>query len=271
MLHFIYLACLINPKIIMNKVFYTILCLTLSLSLLAQETEVKTKDKKDLSNLPQAGDWAIGIDASPFFRYAGNFFSQNGNSYVPAFTFTAQYPSSIFLKFKTSSTTTIRAILIIGASQAVNKIYTNDSTKPNTDAYSALNIGGIIGIEKNKSVVGRISAYYGAQIGIQKIPFENGSMYGKRVYTDQSNENLNYKEFGGNTAKFSATGFGGLEWYIVPRVALSGELGLQFYAYYQNERKRKYGSMSPTTIDSGGWGINLAPTASGNLSLFIYF
>ncbi len=35
--------------------------------------------KKGESYLPREGDWAVGIDASPFLRYFGNFFSQADN------------------------------------------------------------------------------------------------------------------------------------------------------------------------------------------------
>ncbi|MCB0380481.1 MAG: hypothetical protein KDD24_04440 [Flavobacteriales bacterium] len=34
--------------------------------------------KKGEAYLPEAGDWAIGIDANPFLNYAGNLF--NGNT-----------------------------------------------------------------------------------------------------------------------------------------------------------------------------------------------
>ena len=43
--------------------------------------------KKGEPILPEAGDWAIGIDATPFLNYAGNFFGKTTNNNAPTFNF----------------------------------------------------------------------------------------------------------------------------------------------------------------------------------------
>src|SRR6202008_251000 len=42
--------------------------------------------KKGEPILPEAEDWAIGVDANPFLRYVGNFIGGNGLNAAPSFT-----------------------------------------------------------------------------------------------------------------------------------------------------------------------------------------
>jgi hypothetical protein len=233
----------------------------------------ETKEGKEVTLMPQAHDWGVGIDASPFFQYVGNIFAQNGNQYVPGFAFTAQYPGSIYIKYKPSLKTTLRFILDIGVSYDEDKIPNdNNPDKPHQYITSALAVGGIFGFERNLSIVGRVNAFYGAQAGFKKIPYSTGTVTGKIEYNNEGDDDLDFTEEGGNSAQFVAGGFGGLEFYFLPRVALAGEVGVNLSAYLRNERFRKTGPQhTKEIVDNGGLGINLRPVASGNLSIFIYF
>jgi len=104
-------------------------------------------NKRGIAIKPVSGDFAVGIDATPFFRWAGNLFSNN-NPYSPSFGFTAQAPGSIFGKYKVSSTTTYRAVLLIGYTSETDK--SPNSTDPDMvdkTSASALTIGLTGGIE----------------------------------------------------------------------------------------------------------------------------
>jgi hypothetical protein len=260
----------------MKRISLLLLTLIIPVQLIfsQEESVFDRKTKRDPSAfIPEKGDWAIGISATPFFMYAGNLFSQSGNAYAPGFQFTAQYPGSIYLKYKKSAYTTLRTILTIGSSFSQDKILNNDpdNDTPHTYNTSALSLGFIFGIEKNKSVIGRLSAFYGWQAGILKSPYSNGSLTGKIKYTNQNDAEQSFEEYGGNTFSFSAGGFGGLEFYILPRVAFSGEVGLGLKAYKEYERYSKQGSDDAQVIDNGGLGVNLTPIASGEIAIFIYF
>ncbi len=222
--------------------------------------------------MPQAGDWGVGIDATPFFQYFGNLLSQNGNPYVPGFAFTAQYPGSLYVKYKPSSKTTLRMIINLGVSYDVDRTPNNSNpAEYNEYKTTALALGAIFGFEKNLSIVGRVNAFYGFQGGVQKIPFTSGTVTGKIEFTNKVNATQNYIEEGGNQLQFVAGGFGGLEFFFLPRVALAGEVGIDLNAYYQDKRESTTGSAAAEIVDYGGFGVNLKPVASGNLSIFIYF
>ena len=43
-------------------------------------SQAQLQSKKGEAYLPEAGDWSIGVDATPFLNYVGNFLSSAGNS-----------------------------------------------------------------------------------------------------------------------------------------------------------------------------------------------
>ena len=239
-----------------------------------EQTEEVLTNKKGVPVLPVAGNWAIGIDATPLFQFAGNIFSFYGNEYVPTFGFTAQTPGAIFGKYKVSENTAYRGALLIGVSNKTRNIANPaDENKPSKEAHTAIHLGIIAGIEKNRTVFGRMVGIYGAQVGLLKEPYydDDSEMYGKLTFKDAENSDNDYVETGGNTFGIMAGGFVGIEYFIVPRVALAGEFGLQLKITTQQKRTLKPGVGSNTTLDYGGYGVELAPSQSGNLQLLFYF
>lgn len=238
----------------------------------AQDTDV-LKTKKGTPIKPGVGDYAIGIDATPFFRYAGNMFS-GSNPYFPSFGFTAQSPGAIFGKYKVSETTTYRGSILIGYSNETDKsANATDATQTDKTSTSALTVGLNAGIEKHREVFGRLSGYCGAQAGIRKNPYYSAfnNYYGMLNYKDANDSNNDYKETGGSTYTISVGGFAGAEFYVAPRIALMGEFGYYLSVFTQGKRIGKPASGSETTIDLGSSGFDFMPVASGNLILLFYF
>jgi hypothetical protein len=256
----------------MRKILIFLLLITVTLGIYAQsETEVLTT-KKGVPIVPAKGDFAIGIDATPFFRYVGNLFSGN-NPYYPLFGFTAQEPGSIFVKYKTSPSITYRAALLIGytneTSRSENFIDPDQEDKTTT---SALSIGLTAGIEKHRDFFGRLSGYFGAQVGVRDDPYYSSSgYYGKLSYKDGNNSDNDYKLVGGSTFSILAGGFTGVEFYFAPRIALMGEVGYYLSYYKQGKRVDKPASGTENTIDYGSGGFEFMPAPSGNLILLFYF
>ena len=64
-----------------------------SIALVAMAFGVTSAFAQDLTSkkgepfLPEAGDYAIGIDATPFLNYAGNFFGTGAANVAPTFDF----------------------------------------------------------------------------------------------------------------------------------------------------------------------------------------
>ena len=228
--------------------------------------------KKGVPVLPQKGDWAIGIDATPFFRYLGNIFTSTNNPYYPTFGFTAQQPGAIFGKYKVSENTTYRGSLLIGVSSDVSR--SRNATNPDQvdkTTTSAISLGLVAGIEKNRQVFGRLAGIYGVQAGVMKDPYNAGTYMGTLKFKDASDSNNNYKRTGGNTYSILAGGFVGVEFYIAPRIALAGEFGYNIRLYVEGDRKFVPETGTETVQSYGGMGVGFAPSQSGNLQLLFYF
>jgi hypothetical protein len=230
------------------------------------------RTKKGVPILPQAGDWAIGIDASPFFHYFGNFFTNNNNPYSPAFGFTAQTPGAIYGKYKVSDRTTYRGALLIGISNEISKSPNAvDPDQVNKTITSAVSVGLIGGLQFNRQVFGRLIGIYGIQAGVLAEPYDAGTYMGKLSYKDGNDSDNNFKRTGGNTYSFLAGGFIGVEFFIAPRIALAGEFSYDVRFYTQGKRKYVPETGTETTTDYGEMGLELAPGESGNLQLLFYF
>lgn len=257
----------------MKKNLVSLIFIAVTLGLYAQgETEVLTT-KKGVPIVPAAGSFAFGIDATPFFRYAGNLFSGN-NPYSPSFGFTAQNPGSFFIKYKATNSITYRASVLIGYSMNTDKSENFvDPEQTNKTTYSALTIGLAGGIEKHLDFFGRLSGYFGAQVGIRQDPYyDNGSgEYGSLSYMDGNDSNNDYKEAGGNTMSIFAGGFTGVEFYVAPRVALMGELGYYLSYYTQTKRVYKPSNGTDDIIDHGSGGFDFEPVPGGSIILLFYF
>lgn len=257
----------------MKKLIVSLIIMTVTLGLYAQEgTEVLTT-KKGVPIIPEAGSFAFGIDATPFFRYAGNLFSGN-NPYYPSFGFTAQNPGSFFVKYKASTSITYRASVLIGFSNNTDKNENfADPDQENKVTYTALTVGLAGGIEKHLDFFGRLSGYFGGQVGIRQDPYYDNSTneYGLQSFKDGNDSNNNYKEVGGNTLSIFAGGFTGVEFYIAPRVALMGELGYYLSYYTQMKRVFKPASGTDNVIDHGSGGFEFEPVPGGSLILLFYF
>jgi hypothetical protein len=212
--------------------------------------------KKGEAYLPEAGDWAIGIDANPFLNYAGNLFNGNtGNSIGAGATYFAP-GMAIYGKMFKDEKTAYRAMLRIGFGSntvgTVVNLYADSTARYNgtTTEYtnetstSARNITLGFGLEKRRGNT-RIQGVYGAQL---MIGFGGGSSettYGLAYsaattisetsgnvvnYIDENNPGLGVygsPRTTATTAPSSFTlglnGFIGVEWFFAPKVSLGAE------------------------------------------------
>lgn len=150
--------------------------------------------KKGEPYLPEAGDWAIAVDATPFLNYAGNFFGKTANNNAPTWDFftTAQ---TITGKYFVDAQTAYRGSVRIGLNSTTERINVADRLKAasagtttgfptsgseveNVWKRSNTVIGLAAGIEKRKGKT-RLQGYYGGEAGIyldtQKDKFTYGN------------------------------------------------------------------------------------------------
>jgi hypothetical protein len=213
--------------------------------------------KKGEPILPEAGDWAISADATPFLNYLGKAFS--GSNSAPTMNFLGNN-SVIMGKYFKDEKTAYRVGLNIGfnsqsASNLVNQdqqvvaagaapVKVTDKTSVGTTG-----IGLTAGIEKRKGKT-RLQGYYGAEAGIylgsqhQKNTYGNsfagtGTAAGTDVTPTSttwgtgstsvsstgavSSRTTDWKS--GTTFQFGVRGFVGVEYFILPKMSLGGEFG----------------------------------------------
>jgi hypothetical protein len=188
------------------------------------------RNKKGEVYLPEAGDWAIGIDATPFLNYAGDFFGKTTSNSAPTFNFPNNNMVIQGKYFKTAQMA-YRAGVRIGLgsntnSNALNNLSDSTNTAQKTKV-SNTNIALTAGLEWRKGKT-RLQGYYGGELGIMygggssttntyAIALSDASVTGSPSRVTSSKT--------GNTFGFGVRGFVGVEYFIIPKLSIGGEFG----------------------------------------------
>ena len=238
----------------MKKICFCLLSLGITIQSFGQ-----LESKKGEPILPEEGDWAVSIDATPFLRYVGNLFTDTENA-AP----TAQFPNDQFAisvkKFKTADFA-YRASARVNVFLETNRAFVPEfsQTPTNTtveDTYTRNfnNFNFALGIEKRKGNT-RIQGFYGAEavlgLGTEKHTFEYGNNItpenttptrtewnidfqdDPREITTVTDEGAFVTEFKkGTTFSIGARAFIGAEVFIFPKWSLGFELGLSMAYFY---------------------------------------
>lgn len=154
--------------------------------------------KKGEPILPEAGDWSIGVDATPFLDYMGNFFGKSANNTAPTFNFlntnqtiTGKYFAAAQTAYRASvrigfGGTTIRQMVEdrfqtqVNNASPTNNFPTVNPMKENEWKHSTSNIGLSAGIEKRKGKT-RLQGFYGAELGFNISSSKDKFTYGNAL------------------------------------------------------------------------------------------
>ena len=135
--------------------------------------------KKGEPILPEAGDWGLAIDATPFLNYAGNVFGKTANNTAPTWNFFTNAQTISGRYFKDASKV-YRGSLRIGTGSSSTRNMVTDRTvaagsqtvfpnampmKENVWKSSSSTIGLAAGIEMRKGKT-RLQGYYGGEAGL---------------------------------------------------------------------------------------------------------
>ncbi len=185
------------------------------------------KSKKGENYLPEAGDWALGIDATPFLSYVGNLL--NGNAYNPSpgmtFLNTNQtvtgkyfkdaktaYRGSLRIGFGTNSTDTI----VEGVTDpSLN--YTNTRKAGKNDIY----LSGGMEFRKGNT---RLQGYYGGELGFGFSGSKVTTTYGENISATNP-ESRETEHVLGTKFTLGLRGFVGVEFFVLPKLSIGGEFG----------------------------------------------
>ncbi|MCE3259049.1 MAG: hypothetical protein K0S12_690 [Bacteroidetes bacterium] len=150
--------------------------------------------KKGEPMLPEAGDWGVAIDATPFLTYAGHFFGKTSNPATPSWNFFTN-SQTITGKYFQDASTAYRGSLRIGLqsastrsmvtdrAQATNTTVTFPTADPmveNVWKRSNTTIGLAAGIEKRKGKT-RLQGFYGGEAGIYMAMQKDKYTYGNAL------------------------------------------------------------------------------------------
>ncbi len=218
------------------------------------------KSKEGVPVLPEAGDYAIGIDATPFLNYFGGFLS-NGGAVAPTWNFT-DATQTIKGKYYVDAETAYRAEIRLGFGSNTVKNMVTDRTVTTPSVYPALdpqkenkwkqgntNIGLGVGLEKHRGK-GRLSGYYGAGVGIYFNSTTDKFTYGNALsptgtvvtvnaadaFTGAGNVGATVNDTYGNSARITERkngsvielnlgAFVGAEYFFLPKISVGGEFG----------------------------------------------
>jgi hypothetical protein len=260
----------------MKKVFLSVALVMAALVGASAQDEVVNKNGEPI--LPKAGDFGLSIDATPFFRFIGGIFSDNDANANNLFGNDYALSGSYFLTDNTS----IRATLGFGFSTVTDKTYVHkiggaaDETVENSEKTGNSDFRLGVGYVFHRGH-GRLQAFYGPEIALglgrtNKKTYEYGNAISATNPVTRPTETKPGFNFG-----FGAGGFVGVEYFVAPRISISGEVGLNIGFNTKGDGVVTTESWDGSTVKStetktaGSNNFSFATTPRGNIGVSFYF
>lgn len=202
--------------------------------------------KKGENYLPQEGDWAISIEATPLLGYLQGVFGSNGGSSAGSWSF-LNGNNTITGKYFVADDMAYRGGINIGFNSVTEKAYTaaldaNGAVDPDAALVvdekktTGSNIFLTGGIEWRKGST-RLQGYYGGELGLgfgggSNVDYTYANAYtwngttGTATQThavDGTTDLVSVNQKGG--VMFGLRGFVGAEYFVLPKMAIGGEFG----------------------------------------------
>lgn len=226
--------------------------------------------KKGENYLPEAGDWAISIDATPLLGYVQGIFGSNGSGSGGSWSF-LNGNNVITGKYFVADDMAYRGGINIGFNSVTQRAYTTEldaSGAPVTPAAVVIDerktTGSMImltgGMEWRKGTT-RLQGFYGGELGLgfgggSKVDYTYANAYswngtaGTASQThavDGSTDVNNVTNKGG--IMFGLRGFIGAEYFVLPKLAIGGEFGWGLGLQTTGE-----GTVTTTQLNTAGTG-----------------
>jgi hypothetical protein len=257
-----------------------------STSAVAAPATPKLLSKKGEPILPEKGDLAIGIDATPIFRYLGNSFNGNTGNAAPTFDAPGS-PFTVFGKYFDKDKSAYRFKLRLGMSTRSKSNYVIQDnvipdpnvlvkdTRKSGESTMALAFG-----KENRRGSGRVQGFYGVEgmvmLSTQRSVYTYGNPMSATFNSPTTTSDFDagtsaalpgrvVESQTGTTAGIGARVFIGAEVFIFPKLSLGGELGWGVGLLNQGD-----GTVITERWDTGNADIKRETTKTGGLKQFGY-
>lgn len=269
------------------------------ISVSAQETEKK-------QYLPEAGDWAIGIDAKPLLNFVGNMFNQSSDNTIDSFgggepTILAGPTASIVAKYMLTDNWAIKANLGVLINNTKSAVYIRDDEAYILDPLSNAKVADITNRRNSgfsltagaeyRTGKKRVQGVFGAGILIGTQSMVTRNTYGNKMtdVNQRPTTNTSYNNGYRTLKSYSQTpdviaglvGTAGVEWFVAPKISLGAEVCLRAayrfrgqnytvsegYNASKSEIEKKTDLISPATASF----MMDTTTLGGNIYLAFYF
>jgi hypothetical protein len=233
--------------------------------------------KKGEAYLPEAGDYVIGFDGTPFLNYAGNLLNGSQDNDLDATWLQGNTQTLVGKMYKDANTAYRGKLRIgLGSTTAKGDAYGPENEFMDETKNSNMNITLGAGIEKRKGNT-RIQGFYGAEAMLMLASGSTSFEYGQALSADNPASRETENKFG-STFGFGARAFAGVEWFIAPKVSLAAEYGwgLMFQSIGNGENTSEAfvdGAVESTTVETGGFstfGID-TDNNGGAISILFHF
>ena len=206
----------------------------------AQTNDNEVISKKTVDYLPKAGEFGIGVDATPIFNYMGNLFNATSGNKL-------DFSSPVLYgKYYLSNETALRAVLSIQSINHKDMFYVRDdaaffldplANKKVTDSKNASNQQYFVSLAYQKYIgVSRLRGFYGGQVLFGYNYSNTTNTYGNPMsevnptpssiypYTNDKTRLLQNVDV--NSYHVGVGAIAGFEYYVLPKLCIGGELSL---------------------------------------------
>ncbi len=240
--------------------------------------------KKGVPILPEAGDWAIGFDASSLLNYGGNLLNGSaGNGLAPMGDIN---PNTIYGKYFVDANTAYRGMVRLGFGTTNNRTLvasTDPAAAANTfvedEAKTSsfnITVGGGMEYRRGK---GRLQGVYGPMAMISLGTFSTENTYGNAASADNPVAGRITETKVGSNFGLNLGGFAGVEYFFAPKISLGAEIAWTIAMNTTGDGESTSetwdaatSAVTTTTVETAGnssFGFDTRP--NGNITLNFHF
>jgi len=248
----------------MKKIFIVFIVAMLSHGMYAQQDSATDRTTNNLVSkhgvpiLPQAGDFAIGVDALPYINFFGRFFSSTNGLQLGA-------DNTLYGKYYLDNNTAIRAEFYTSHVNSTDRNYVYDDAAMLLNPNSLAQVGDLletkeheygigVGLQKYRGY-GRLRGTYGGQISYYRSTTTADYTWGNQMNgLNSAPSSTNWNNFRntynpasrmvkgtmGAINSFAVTALAGVEYFFLPKICIGGEVGLSFVYSKQGQSNFTY-------------------------------